>query len=59
MPGKDLYEYSNNVEMSELDIRAIMRQLASTLRSLHHYGILHCDIKLENIMMSHGTNDNP
>lgn len=56
MEGHDLYEYSNNVELNETHIRRIMLQLSETLRDLHRAGVLHCDIKLENIMMSHRAN---
>jgi calcium/calmodulin-dependent protein kinase I len=58
MDGHDLYEYSNNVELNESHIRRIMLQLSETLRDLHRVGVLHCDIKLENIMMSHRANSN-
>ena len=56
MEGHDLYDYSNNTDLNENQIRRIMLQLSETLRDLHRVGVLHCDIKLENIMMSHRAN---
>ena len=39
-------------KISEERVREIMNQLVSALQYFHQYGIVHRDLKLENIMMS-------
>lgn len=54
MGGKDLFDYLKNrgFKLQEDRVRDIMRQLLSALEYLQLFGIIHRDIKLENIMMS-------
>eukprot|EP00826_Nyctotherus_ovalis_P048249 TRINITY_DN5659_c0_g1_i11.p1 TRINITY_DN5659_c0_g1~~TRINITY_DN5659_c0_g1_i11.p1 ORF type:complete len:512 (-),score=140.90 TRINITY_DN5659_c0_g1_i11:1507-3042(-) len=55
--GGDLYEYLEKREfkISEARARNITHSLATALFYLHSYGIVHRDIKLENIMMTEDT----
>lgn len=55
--GGDLYEYLERREfkISESRARNIIHALATALFYLHSYGIVHRDIKLENIMMTDDT----
>ena len=52
---KDLMEAINNLgkKMTEPLIRAIVFQVASGLAELHSLGILHKDLKLDNILVAH------
>ena len=57
MEGKDLFEYmtSREFQVGENRIKEIAKGIAEALKYLHKYGIMHRDIKLENIMMSDNT----
>lgn len=58
MEGQDLFDYQSQrgFKTSEKRAREIVIQIASSLKYLHSYGIVHRDLKLENVMMSDKTN---
>ena len=58
MEGKDLFDYlkKRNFEIGEARAKKIALEMALALQYLHSYGIVHRDIKLENVMMSNDTN---
>lgn len=55
MPGKDLFEYiaKRDYSLPEEVAKQIIFQIMQGVRYLHNLGIVHRDLKLENIMMSH------
>ena len=57
MAGKDLFDYlrTRNFKLSEERTKQIIGQIALALQYLHSLGIIHRDIKLENIMMTEGN----
>lgn len=59
MSGGDLFNYLERREfkITEDKARQITHQIASSLYYLHSYGIIHRDIKLENILMVDESND--
>jgi Ca2+-binding EF-hand superfamily protein len=59
LKGGNLGEYfnKNKFQITEKRAAKIMYQLASGVKYLHHYGILHRDIKPDNIMLSDTTED--
>lgn len=61
MPGEDMYEYLKSVEkcvpifhtvIPDKGLRTIVRNIAQTLAHLHFCGFAHCDVKLENVLLS-------
>jgi tRNA A-37 threonylcarbamoyl transferase component Bud32/Ca2+-binding EF-hand superfamily protein len=55
LQGGDLYYYYTEVmqkKISEDKIKHIMRQLGQGIKYLHEYGIIHRDIKPQNIMLT-------
>ncbi|TMW66962.1 hypothetical protein Poli38472_012078 [Pythium oligandrum] len=59
-PGKNLLHYLTSRPrphvLSEKDARTIMANVCESLRELHDQGIVHCDIKLENILIADPKN---
>lgn len=53
----DLNKYIHNFEPSEKNILSIIKQTALGLKFLHSFNIIHCDVKLENLLIkpSNGT----
>ena len=57
MSGKDLFEYSKrrSFNYTEKRTQEIIYQVLLGIKYLHEFGIVHRDIKLENIMMTDNT----
>ena len=57
MQGKDLFDYiaKRDYKLAEERAKQIIYQLMLGVKYLHSFGIVHRDIKLENIMMTEGT----
>jgi serine/threonine protein kinase len=57
MGGSDLFDYlsAREFNLGENRVREISYQLALGIKYLHSYGIVHRDLKLENVMMSDTT----
>lgn len=49
-PGVDLYEYTKRKGLAEDEINVIAYQLLTITDNTHRKGIIHCDIKPENII---------
>lgn len=54
--GGELYDYINNNQLTERDARRIFRQIVSAIHYCHQNGIVHRDLKLENILLDHENN---
>lgn len=49
--GGDLLEQFSNSALLQSDIRHVMKSLLSALQFLHEYGIMHRDVKIENLLV--------
>ncbi|KAL4226645.1 NUAK SNF1-like kinase 1 [Mactra antiquata] len=54
--GGELYDYINNNNLTEKDARRIFRQIVSAIQYCHRLGIVHRDLKLENILLDRDNN---
>lgn len=52
LPGGELFHKVTNELMSEADIIFIFRDLFNAVSHMHHNNLIHCDIKLENIVLT-------
>lgn len=59
MEGADMFDYMENrkFKLKESHIKQIVIQLLMGVQYFHSYGIVHRDLKLENIMMSDMSDD--
>lgn len=58
LDGEDLNEYLKGTSrITESESLSIFKQIAEGLRHVHEVGIVHRDIKLENIMLLDNTAD--
>ena len=57
MEGGDLFDYlkERNFQISEERARVLVENIACAIYYLHSYGIMHRDLKFENIMMTNST----
>lgn len=55
--SQDLYSYfsKRNFKMAERRVADIIHSIATGIFYLHNYGIIHCDLKLDSIMMVNET----
>jgi serine/threonine protein kinase len=57
LAGKDMFEYiqKRNFSLPEERVKQLMFQLMQAVKYLNAFGIVHRDLKLENVMMSDAT----
>ncbi|CUM67581.1 uncharacterized protein PRCAT00005281001 [Priceomyces carsonii] len=60
--GSDLFSYANNANdksghrisyIPQEDLDCFVKQIAKGLKYMHNHGVAHCDLKLENILISY------
>jgi len=54
--GGELYDYINNNKLTEKEARRIFRQIVSAIKFMHQNGIVHRDLKLENLLLDQNNN---
>mmetsp|Transcript_1185 Transcript_1185/g.3674 ORF Transcript_1185/g.3674 Transcript_1185/m.3674 type:complete len:446 (-) Transcript_1185:996-2333(-) len=53
MRGGDLFEFlSHQKEISESNVCLVIKQVLSALEYVHDMGVVHCDVKAENVLLS-------
>jgi serine/threonine protein kinase len=59
MKGRDMFDYmmKRNFNILEERSKAIMYKICRGINYLHSYGIVHRDLKFENIMMTDKTDN--
>lgn len=59
LSGGDMFAYLNNRDfsISEERIRSLYADICTGVEFMHNYGIIHRDIKLQNIMMTDDTDN--
>lgn len=50
--GTDLRDYANTHTLTDSDIQIIFKQILQGVKYIHNNNIIHCDLKLENIMIT-------
>jgi serine/threonine protein kinase len=55
--GGDLARYLKSNRLSLLEAVRCFRQIVEAVAALHKRGIVHCDLKLKNILLSHDSSD--
>lgn len=55
--GGDLFDYleRRNFKISEQRAKELFKQIADAVKYIHQFGIVHRDLKIENIIMSDDT----
>lgn len=54
VPGRDLSTYSIGLRLTDKQIAGIIKQCAEAINHCHSNGVIHCDVKLENIIYNNG-----
>ena len=57
MQGGDLFDYiqARSFKLTEQRVKELSYQIGLAIKYLHSYGIVHRDLKLENVMMNDNT----